>query len=103
MSFALRSHAEPYGAGIRKMSKQAIAMSGDAKTVGNSDSKAALSRARAFETRARSTVQSLSGKFAWATVVVFLGILAAGSTVAAPAIPRHNSYWVAIPLNTRPV
>src|SRR5258705_10333090 len=99
MSFALHSHAEPCGAGIRKMSKQAIAKRGDAKTVGHSDSKAALSRARAFEQRARSTVQSLSGKFAWAPVVVFLGILAAGIKIASLAMTRYISFLVAIPLH----
>ncbi len=81
------------------MSEQAIANSGDAEMADNRTNKAALKRARAFEQHARSTVQSLSGKFAWATVALFLGILASVSTVAALAIAGYVSYWVAIPLN----
>jgi len=81
------------------MSGQAIAKVGDAEIAGNRINKAALKRARAFEQHARGTVQSLSGKFAWATVAVFLGILASVSTVAALAIAGYVSYWVAIPLN----
>jgi beta-carotene hydroxylase len=81
------------------MSEQAIARNGEAEMVGNRGDKAALKRARAFEQHARSTVQSLSGKFAWATVALFLGILVSVSTVAALAIAGYLSYWVAIPLN----
>src|SRR5258707_13850067 len=81
------------------MSEQTIARNGEAEMLGGRSDRAALKRARAFEQHARSTVQSLSGKVAWATVALFLGILASVSTVAALAIAGYVSYWVAIPLN----
>ena len=63
---------------------------------GDSD---ALAAARAFEARARPVVQSLTGKYAWKTVALFLGILAGVSGVAALTVNGYLSYWVAVPIN----
>ena len=60
---------------------------------------AGLLVARTFEKRAQSVVQSLSGRFAWRTVLWFLGVLTALSSVAALTIAGHHSYWVSIPVN----
>ncbi len=58
-----------------------------------------LARARAFEKRARTVVQSLSGSFPWPTLFVFLGVLAGLAASSALAVSGHLSYWVAVPLN----
>ena len=60
---------------------------------------AGLVLAQAFEKRAQSVVQSLSGRFAWRTVLWFFGVLAALGSVAALSIAGQLSYWVAVPLN----
>ena len=59
----------------------------------------ALDRARAFEAGARATVQSLTGKFAWHTILHFLGVFAALALVSWLTISGVLSYWVAVPLN----
>ena len=58
-----------------------------------------IAAARAFETHARSVVQSLTGKFAWKTIALFVGILVGVASVAALAINGYISYWAAIPIN----
>jgi beta-carotene hydroxylase len=63
---------------------------------GDSDPVAA---ARAFEARARPVIQSLTGKFAWKTIALFVGILAGVSGVAALTVNGYLSYWVAVPIN----
>jgi beta-carotene hydroxylase len=58
-----------------------------------------LPEARAFEKHARSIVQPLTGRFAWWTLVHFIGVLFGIAMVAALAISGHLSYWVAVPAN----
>jgi beta-carotene hydroxylase len=60
------------------------------------DAKTAM---RAFETSARDVVADLTGRFAWRTVIVFFGVLAAATAVGVLAATGRLSYWVAIPLN----
>lgn len=87
------------------MSQQVFALesevaSGGGSEFARSDAKAeAVTAARAFEARARPVVQSLSGKFAWRTIALFLGVLLSVGSVAALAINGYISYWVAIPVN----
>lgn len=52
----------------------------------------ALAAARVFEARARTVIQSLSGKFAWKTIALFLSILAGVSGVAALTVNGYLSY-----------
>ena len=59
----------------------------------------ALIAARALEAHARNVVQSLTGKFAWRTIALFLGVLLGIGGVAALAINGYLSYWLAIPVN----
>jgi beta-carotene hydroxylase len=59
----------------------------------------ALVVARAFEKQARNVAQSLSGRFAWRTVLWFAGVLAGTGTVAALTLSGHLSYWAAVPAN----
>lgn len=76
------------------MSQQAYAI--DSPTGRGSDATAA---SRAFEARARTVVRSLTGKFAWKTIALFMGVLAGVGSVAALAINGYISYWTAIPIN----
>ena len=59
----------------------------------------ALAAARAFEREGRAVAQALSGKFAWRSVIWFLGVLAGTSAVAALTVSGHLSYWAAVPVN----
>ena len=63
------------------------------------DVEGSIMAARAFEVRGRLVAQSLSGKFAWRSVVWFLGVLAGVGTVAALTVTGHLSYWAAVPIN----
>ena len=79
---------------------QALAMAGDAPLVG--DARAGndfLLRARAFEKRARLTVQPLTAGFPWPTVLTFLGVYLGVALVAALVLRAHLSYWASIPLD----
>ena len=58
-----------------------------------------LIAARVFEKQGRQVAQALSGKFAWRTVLWFVGVLAGAGTVAALTISGHLSYWAAVPIN----
>jgi beta-carotene hydroxylase len=58
-----------------------------------------LIRARAFEKRARETVQPLTNGFAWPTLLSFLGIIFGVSAVAALTIAGRLPYWAAVPIN----
>ena len=58
-----------------------------------------LAKLRAVEAQGRAVAQSLSGHFAWRTVLLFAGILAGVSAVAALTVTGHLSYWAAIPIN----
>lgn len=58
-----------------------------------------LTRARAFEKRARIAVQPLAAGFAWPTVLTFLGVLAGLAIVDALTIRGHISYWAAVPVD----
>ncbi|HEY1612659.1 MAG TPA: fatty acid desaturase [Rhizomicrobium sp.] len=60
---------------------------------------AALERARAFEKRARGTVQHLSQGFPWPTILVFLGVLSGLAAMSALVLTGWFSYWAAIPVN----
>jgi beta-carotene hydroxylase len=77
------------------VSQHAYAM-GDASTT---RSGADVNAARAFEAHARPIVQKLTGKFAWRTIALFVGVLTGVAGVAALAINGYISYWAAIPIN----
>lgn len=62
-------------------------------------SDAFLARARAFEKRARATVQPLTAGFPWPTVLTFVCVYAGVAAVAALAASGYLSYWIAIPVN----
>ena len=57
-----------------------------------------LSTLRILEARGRLTARTLTGRFAWPTVVLFLGVLAGVGGVAALTVTGHLSYWAAIPI-----
>lgn len=58
-----------------------------------------LETARSFEQTGRRVAQSLSGKFAWRSLLWISGVLAGTSLVAWATIAGHLSYWVAVPIN----
>jgi len=67
-------------------------------TVPSADAEA-LVVARAFEKRARQVAQSLSGRFAWRTILWFVGVLAGWGIVAALTLGGHISYWASVPIS----
>jgi len=55
--------------------------------------------ARAFEKNARDVALSLSGRFAWGTVLWFAGVLAGLGLVATLNLEGHLSYWASVPIS----
>src|SRR5947209_7812397 len=77
---------------------QALAMAGDAPlTADVRAGDAFLSRARAFEKRARLTVQPLTAGFPWPTLAAFLGVYLGVALVAVLVVRAHLTYWASIP------
>ena len=77
---------------------QELAFAGDAP-VAEMRGDAFLTRARAFEKRARPTVQTLTTGFPWPTVLTFLGIWLGVAIVAALALDGYLPYWASIPVD----
>ncbi len=63
------------------------------------DIRGSLEAARAFELTGRNVAQQLSGKFAWRSIVWFLGVLAGVGAVSAATVTGHLPYWAAMPIN----
>lgn len=79
---------------------QAMAMAGDAPlTADRPAGDAFLSRARAFEKRARLTVQPLTAGFPWPTLLTFVGVYAGVALVAALVLRGLLPVWASIPLD----
>lgn len=79
---------------------QKMAMAGEAPlTAGGPAPDEFLTRARAFERRARSVVQPLTNGFPWPTLLTFLGVLAGVSTLGILAASGRVPYGFAIPLD----
>jgi beta-carotene hydroxylase len=79
---------------------QAMAMAGDAPlTADRPTGDAFLSRARAFEKRARLTVQPLTAGFPWPTLLTFVGVYAGVALVAALVLRGLLPVWASIPLD----
>src|ERR1700733_8099696 len=80
---------------------QELAMAGEAPIgAGESTRKDDfLTRARAFERRARIVVQPMASEFPWPTVLTFLAIVTGVSLVALIAAKGHLSWWIAVPIN----
>ena len=83
------------------MSEQLLVASGEVRAASLTihDADAALERARVFEKHARGLIQPLTGKFAWRTIGVFLGILVELAAVSTLTIYGYLPYWAAIPIN----
>lgn len=81
---------------------QDLAMAGEAPLSAEGASAAErenfLARARAFEQRARITVQPLTAGFPWPTLLTFLGVYAGVGIVASLTISGYVSYWAAVPV-----
>jgi len=56
--------------------------------------------ARALEMAAQQRVKHLSGRFAWPTIALFLGILAGVPAIAALTLSGLLPYWVALPVSS---
>ncbi|HEY3638252.1 MAG TPA: fatty acid desaturase [Rhizomicrobium sp.] len=81
---------------------QELAMAGDDPITGGesvSRDSEFLIRARAFEKRARVTIQPLAAGFPWPTIFTFLGVIIGVSSVVLLAATGHLSWWVAVPVN----
>jgi beta-carotene hydroxylase len=79
---------------------QALAMAGEAPlTADVRAGDAFLTRARAFEKRARVTVQPLTAGFPWPTLVTFLGVYLGVALIAALVLGGHLPYWASIPID----
>src|ERR1700720_3731149 len=78
-----------------------LAMAGDAPLGADpcAGSDTFLARARAFEKRARLTVQPLTTGFPWPTLLTFLGVYAGVAPVAATALEGYLPYWASIPID----
>src|ERR1700731_2180497 len=79
---------------------QALAMAGGAPL--GADMRAGdtfLARARAFEKRARLTVQPLTAGFPWPTLATFLGVYVGVALVAVLVLRGHLPYWASIPID----
>ena len=63
------------------------------------DMAVSLETARAFEQKGRRVAQSLSGKFAWRSLLWFSGVLAGVAAVAWAVLNGHLSYWVSVPID----
>ncbi|HEY3779386.1 MAG TPA: fatty acid desaturase [Rhizomicrobium sp.] len=77
---------------------QELAMAGEAPLAGPAADDF-LTRARAFERRARSVVQPLTNGFPWPTLFIFLGVLAGVSSIGLLGATGRLSWWIAVPLN----
>lgn len=71
----------------------------EVESLGAADRQSFLAKARAFEARARSTVQALTTGFPWPTLALFAGVLGGLATVDTLVLADHLSYWIAIPVN----
>jgi beta-carotene hydroxylase len=79
---------------------QELAMAGEAPIgAGATRDDDFLARARAFERRARITVQPMVAGFPWPTLFAFLGVLAGVSSSAVLAANGYLSWWAAVPIN----
>ena len=79
---------------------QALAMAGDAPLAADAPAgDAFLTRARAFEKRARLTVQPLTAGFPWPTLLSFVGVYVGVASVAVLALHGYLSYWASIPID----
>jgi fatty acid desaturase len=58
-----------------------------------------IDTARAFEIRGRAIAQTMSGKFAWRSIVWFLSVLAGVGLVAWAVPAGHLSYWISVPVD----
>ncbi|HEX4160345.1 MAG TPA: fatty acid desaturase [Rhizomicrobium sp.] len=79
-----------------------LAMAGGAPILaagGAAEGEDFLTRARAFEQRARVTIQPLTIGFPWPTVFTFLAIPTGVSLVALLAAHGYLSWWAAVPIN----
>ena len=63
-----------------------------------SEREAFLTKARAFEKRARSTVQPLTAGFPWPTLLAFVGVYAGVGLIAVLTLKGYLSYWVSVPV-----
>ena len=81
--------------------EQLVGVSADGTPSGQlaRDMAVSLETARAFEQKGRHVAQTLSGKFAFASVLWVSGVLAAVAAVAWTVLNGHLSYWVSVPVD----
>lgn len=79
---------------------QALAMAGEVPlTAEVRAGEAFLTRARAFESRARLTVQPLTAGFPWPTLLTFVGVYASVALVALLALRGFLPIWASVPVD----
>src|SRR5947209_3299722 len=77
---------------------QTLAMAGEVPlTADLRAGEAFLTRARAFESRARLTVQPLMAGFPWPTLLTFVGVYAGVTLVALLALRGFLPIWASLP------
>src|SRR4029077_3392346 len=87
--------------GMDREQFQNMAMAGDAPLIvdARAGGDAFLVRARAFEKRARLTVQPLTNGFPWPTLLTFLSVYAGVGLIAALTLRGYLPYWISIPVD----